>query len=117
MQQEMSLQRQCNQYEHDIRTSTENSERSINEIGELKLETTFRVLDEFDVYLDGPTRRLTIQMLIHMAHKAMSYRQFICITLLDISDITSDPRVKDTAYAIPQNPNVTKSLGTVTAIP
>lgn len=59
-----------------------------------KLETPFRVLDEFDVFLDAPTRKLTIQMLIQLAHEKMSHRQFIFITPQDISDITSDPRLK-----------------------
>ncbi|GAX20801.1 hypothetical protein FisN_7Hh114 [Fistulifera solaris] len=59
-----------------------------------KLETPFRVLDEFDVFLDAPTRKLTIKMLIHLALEKMSHRQFIFITPQDISDIASDPRLK-----------------------
>lgn len=59
-----------------------------------KLETPFRVLDEFDVFLDAPTRKLTIKMLIHLAQEKMAHRQFIFITPQDISDITSDPKLK-----------------------
>ena len=42
------------------------------------LETPFRVLDEFDVFLDAETRKLTIQSLIHVAKK-LKHRQFIFI--------------------------------------
>jgi peptidoglycan hydrolase CwlO-like protein len=45
------------------------------------LETPFRVLDEFDVFLDPITRKLTIDSLIKMATgKEMRHRQFIFIT-------------------------------------
>lgn len=45
------------------------------------LETPFRVLDEFDVFLDPITRKLTIESLIKMAKgKEMRHRQFIFIT-------------------------------------
>ena len=43
------------------------------------LETPFRILDEFDVFLDAEVRKLTIQSLIHVAKK-MKHRQFIFIT-------------------------------------
>jgi len=59
-----------------------------------KLETPFRILDEFDVFLDGPTRKLTISMLIHLAKNKMSHRQFLFITPQDLSGITPDPQLK-----------------------
>lgn len=43
------------------------------------LETPFRVLDEFDVFLDPVTRKTVIDTLITMAKK-MNHRQFIFIT-------------------------------------
>ena len=59
-----------------------------------KLETPFRILDEFDVFLDSATRRLSIQMLIHLAKKKMAHRQFIFITPQDLSFINPDPDLK-----------------------
>lgn len=78
------------------------------------LETPFRILDEFDVFLDAEVRKLTIQSLIHVAKK-MKHRQFIFITpqgvfvssccvryrvsfltfsaFLDLSSVQTDPEV------------------------
>jgi len=55
-----------------------------------KLETPFRILDEFDVFLDPASRRLVLQLLIHAAKK-MTHRQFIFITPQDISSLKADP--------------------------
>jgi chromosome segregation ATPase len=33
------------------------------------LETRFRILDEFDVFLDAQTRKLTIESLIHVQRR------------------------------------------------
>ena len=57
------------------------------------LETPFRILDEFDVFLDPVTRKLTIEALIEMA-KSMGHRQFIFITPQDISNVKTDPQLK-----------------------
>ena len=57
------------------------------------LETPFRVLDEFDVFMDTQARRLTIQTLIHIA-KQMEHRQFIFITPQDLSSVTPEEKVK-----------------------
>jgi len=56
------------------------------------LETPFRVLDEFDVFLDPITRKLTIEALIRMA-KQMKNRQFIFITPQDVSNVEAEPGV------------------------
>ena len=56
------------------------------------LETPFRVLDEFDVFLDPVTRKLTIEALIRMA-KQMKNRQFIFITPQDVSNVEAEPGV------------------------
>lgn len=58
-----------------------------------ELETPFRILDEFDVFLDPQVRKLTIQSLIHVAKK-LAHRQFIFITPQDLSSITPDPQLK-----------------------
>ena len=57
------------------------------------LETPFRILDEFDVFLDPEVRKLTIKSLIHVA-KRMKHRQFIFITPQDLSSITPDNELK-----------------------
>jgi len=59
-----------------------------------KLETPFRILDECDVFLDGPTRKFTIDLLIHLAKRKMSHRQFLFITPQDLSGITADPQLR-----------------------
>lgn len=56
------------------------------------LETPFRILDEFDVFLDAEVRKLTIKSLIHVAKK-MKHRQFIFITPQDLSGIKTDNEV------------------------
>mmetsp|Transcript_18798 Transcript_18798/g.52504 ORF Transcript_18798/g.52504 Transcript_18798/m.52504 type:complete len:1214 (+) Transcript_18798:218-3859(+) len=50
------------------------------------LETPFRVMDEFDVFLDPKARTLVIDQLVHVA-KEMSHRQFIFITPQDVSHL------------------------------
>jgi chromosome segregation ATPase len=57
------------------------------------LETPFRVMDEFDVFLDPVTRKLIIDTLISVG-KAMSHRQFIFITPQDVSNVDSSPMLK-----------------------
>ncbi|CAJ1965880.1 unnamed protein product [Cylindrotheca closterium] len=57
------------------------------------LETPFRVLDEFDVFLDPVTRKTVIDTLILMAKK-MNHRQFIFITPQDVSNVDADPMLK-----------------------
>lgn len=57
------------------------------------LETPFRVLDEFDVFLDPVTRKTVIDTLIVMAKK-MNHRQFIFITPQDVSNVDPDPMLK-----------------------
>jgi chromosome segregation ATPase len=56
-------------------------------------ETPFRVLDEFDVFLDPVSRKKTIESLIKVG-KEMQNRQFIFITPQDVSNVDSDPMLK-----------------------
>mmetsp|Transcript_29485 Transcript_29485/g.33811 ORF Transcript_29485/g.33811 Transcript_29485/m.33811 type:complete len:1212 (-) Transcript_29485:207-3842(-) len=57
------------------------------------LETPFRVMDEFDVFLDPVTRKLIIDTLIEVG-QAMSHRQFVFITPQDVSNVNSSPMLK-----------------------
>jgi structural maintenance of chromosomes protein 6 len=57
------------------------------------LETPFRILDEFDVFMDAETRKLVIKSLIHVAKK-LQHRQFIFITPQDLSGINADDQVR-----------------------
>lgn len=61
-------------------------------LGEL-LETPFRVMDEFDVFLDPMTRKIIIEQLITVA-KSMKHRQFIFITPQDVSSVNTDGMIK-----------------------
>ena len=69
------------------------------------LETPFRILDEFDVFLDTQARKLTIQTLIFVAKK-MEHRQFIFITPQDLSSVRSDKKVKIFKLRNPDRNNV-----------
>lgn len=69
------------------------------------LETPFRILDEFDVFLDPVARKLTIQSLIEMA-KSMPHRQFVFITPQDVSNVTTDPMLKVFKMTPPARNNV-----------
>lgn len=51
-------------------------------------------MDEFDVFLDAQSRKLTIKTLCHMATTALKHRQFIFITPQDISMIEETNEVK-----------------------
>lgn len=57
------------------------------------LETPFRILDEFDVFLDPQARKLTMQLLVHTAKK-MEHRQFIFITPQDLGSLRPDDKLK-----------------------
>ncbi len=57
------------------------------------LETPFRVMDEFDVFLDPLARRIALETMISLA-KEMDHRQFIFITPQDLSNIPTDPKLK-----------------------
>ena len=57
------------------------------------LETPFRVMDEFDVFLDPIARKIALDSMIDMA-KSLSHRQFIFITPQDLSNLQPDPLLK-----------------------
>jgi len=57
------------------------------------LETPFRVMDEFDVFLDPVARKIALETMISLA-KEMDHRQFIFITPQDLSNIKTDPNLK-----------------------
>ena len=58
-----------------------------------RLETPFRVMDEFDVFLDAVSRKIALMTLVDIAKK-MDHRQFILITPQDLSNITPDDKVR-----------------------
>ena len=58
-----------------------------------RLETPFRVMDEFDVFLDAVSRKIALMTLVEIAKK-MDHRQFILITPQDLSNITPDDKVR-----------------------
>ena len=57
------------------------------------METPFRVMDEFDVFLDPHARKVALKTLVSVA-KAMEHRQFIFITPQDVSNLKTDPKLK-----------------------
>ena len=61
-------------------------------IGE-SLETPFRVMDEFDVFLDPVARKIAMKSLVTVA-KEMEHRQFIFITPQDVSSLKTDPKLR-----------------------
>lgn len=69
------------------------------------LETPFRVMDEFDVFLDPVARKIALTNLITLA-KSMENRQFIFITPQDLSNIKTDPKLKIFHLKPPARSNV-----------
>lgn len=61
-------------------------------IGE-SLETPFRVMDEFDVFLDPVARKIAMKTLVEVA-KEMDHRQFIFITPQDVSSLQTDNKLR-----------------------
>ncbi|TMW59647.1 hypothetical protein Poli38472_004716 [Pythium oligandrum] len=57
------------------------------------IECPFRVMDEFDVFMDSVNRDMTIQLLVDAA-KRESRKQFIFVTPNDLSALRKDPQVK-----------------------
>lgn len=58
-----------------------------------KLETPFRIFDEFDVFLDAQTRKLVMHQMIYIAKK-LENRQFIFITPQDLSNLKADEKFR-----------------------
>ena len=54
------------------------------------LETPFRVMDEFDVFLDPIARKIALTTMIEVA-QSFEHRQFIFITPQDLSNIKTSP--------------------------
>jgi structural maintenance of chromosomes protein 6 len=98
-----------NSQQNDVKALS-GGERSFTTIALLlalgeNLETPFRILDEFDVFLDPVSRKLAMESLIEMA-KAMSHRQFIFITPQDVSNVTTDPMLKILKLGAPDRSDV-----------
>jgi len=58
-----------------------------------QLETPFRVMDEFDVFLDAVARKIALDTLVTTA-QAMNHRQFIFITPQDLSQLVPSNTLK-----------------------
>lgn len=80
------------------------------------LETPFRVMDEFDVFLDPLSRKIALETMVRCCRnlnpifwfkikyslfylqiqvgKSMEHRQFIFITPQDLSSLQTDPKLK-----------------------
>jgi chromosome segregation ATPase len=69
------------------------------------LETPFRIMDEFDIFLDTDARKLVIEQLVTMG-KGMPHRQFIFITPQDVSNVKRDPMLKVYEMLPPQRQEV-----------
>lgn len=57
------------------------------------MESPFRCLDEFDVFMDMVNRRISMEMMLKVA-KEQQERQFILLTPQDMSSIGQSKRVK-----------------------
>jgi len=57
------------------------------------LETPFRVMDEFDVFLDPVSRKIALDTMVAVA-KELEHRQFIFITPQDLSSLKPDRMLK-----------------------
>ncbi|KAF0698919.1 Aste57867_10483 [Aphanomyces stellatus] len=57
------------------------------------IECPFRVMDEFDVFMDSINRTNTLKLLIDMGKEEAS-KQFIFVTPNDLSSVKDDPMVK-----------------------
>ena len=73
-------------------------------IGEC-LETPFRVMDEFDVFLDPVARKIAMDNLVRVA-KTMDHRQFIFITPQDVSNLKTDPKLRIFKMKPPARSNI-----------
>eukprot|EP00571_Detonula_confervacea_P004793 CAMPEP_0172314882 /NCGR_PEP_ID=MMETSP1058-20130122/23427_1 /TAXON_ID=83371 /ORGANISM="Detonula confervacea, Strain CCMP 353" /LENGTH=501 /DNA_ID=CAMNT_0013028833 /DNA_START=11 /DNA_END=1513 /DNA_ORIENTATION=- len=73
-------------------------------IGET-LEMPFRVMDEFDIFLDPLARKIMMVNIVKIA-KAMDHRQFIFITPHDVSNLQTGPKLRIFKMKPPVRSNV-----------
>jgi hypothetical protein len=58
-----------------------------------QIESPFRVMDEYDVFLDEAMRRKTLDLLVSYSKSLiMANRQFIILTPNSLSSINTDPK-------------------------
>lgn len=57
------------------------------------LECPFRIMDEFDVFMDSISRKIALDQLVEEG-LSNKHRQFVFITPQDLSSITPTPEVK-----------------------
>ena len=58
------------------------------------IETPFRAMDEFDIYMDQQNRKMSLSLLVKSALEKNENRQYILITPNDLSDVQSHPKVQ-----------------------
>nr|XP_016851959.1 PREDICTED: structural maintenance of chromosomes protein 6 isoform X2 [Anolis carolinensis] len=69
-------------------------------------ESPFRCLDEFDVFMDMVNRRISMDMMLHMA-QSQCYRQFILITPQNMSSLPSNRIVRILRMSDPERGQTT----------
>ncbi|ETO69789.1 hypothetical protein F444_13679 [Phytophthora nicotianae P1976] len=81
-------------------------ERSFTQVSLLlalgsRTESPFRIVDEFDVFMDSQNRSMTVELLVEAAKKNCN-KQFIFVTPNDLSMLRPDPVVKIQKLAPPR---------------
>jgi chromosome segregation ATPase len=69
------------------------------------MESPFRAMDEFDVFMDAVNRHLSLKLLIESA-RLQKHRQFIFITPHDLTSVASGPDVRVHRMRDPERANV-----------
>jgi len=76
------------------------------------METPFRAMDEFDVFMDAVNRRLSIEMLTE-AGREQKHRQFLFISPHDTSHIPQSSEVKVIKMTPPERGQSTLNFATL----
>lgn len=67
------------------------------------IDCPFRILDEYDVFLDDVTRTKTLQLLVdHACRPEQNGRQFIIITPHNLKGVVTNAKVKINRLAPPE---------------
>ncbi|ETI39667.1 hypothetical protein F443_14750 [Phytophthora nicotianae P1569] len=77
------------------------SSSQMTDMKELRTESPFRIMDEFDVFMDSQNHSMTVELLVEAAKKNCN-KQFIFVTPNDLSMLRPDPVVKIQKLAPPR---------------
>jgi chromosome segregation ATPase len=69
------------------------------------MESPFRAMDEFDVFMDAVNRHLSLKLLIESARQ-QRHRQFIFITPHDLTSVASGPDVRVNRMRDPERADI-----------